>query len=108
MLGEQMAILLAERFVATQVEATLLAPRAFFWLEDFDVAGAQIDTGAAGPAPRTGEKKSRLVQLIGNVGRNTTITFRFGIKPDQKVDPKTRLPFQVLLPSLIKFSLFDY
>ena len=102
MLGDQMKNLLTESFVATQVEATLIAPRTLFWFEDIEVTGAHLDlqpaassasTGASGEAAE--EKKSRLQKLIGNVRRNTTVTFKFGIRLGVQVDENARIPFQV-------------
>ena len=70
-----------------------------------DVSGAEADTTgntgvndananaltAAAPA----SKSSRLCKLIGNVGHNTTLTFRFGIRTDAQLIGNSKLPFQV-------------
>ena len=126
MLGDQMAALLAENFVATQVEATLIAHKSLYWEDDVQMKGTNVAathgedvidlSGAGGPADdKTGNtgtndekakanalaaaaplsKSSRLCKLIGNVGHNTTLTFRFGIRTDAQLQGSCKLPFQV-------------
>lgn len=110
LLGDQMRALLAERFVASQVEASLIAHKALYWEEDVQVKGAsksakattKDESASESNAPEkklklpegTG-KSSRLFKVIGNVSHNTTLTFRFGFRADTQLEGTDQLPFQV-------------
>ena len=98
MLGHRMMDLLNEAFVATHVEATLIAPKELFWYEDIELQTPlvsqhtpQRSAGTSGNGER--EKISRLQKTIGNVFRSTTMICRFGIK--DHIDENARIPFQV-------------
>ena len=76
MLGHRMMDLLNEAFVATHVEATLIAPKELFWYEDIELQTPlvsqhtpQRSAGTSGNGER--EKISRLQKTIGNVFRES-------------------------------------
>ncbi len=117
MLGDQLKLLMAEQFVATQVAATLIAHRSLYWYSDMQVSGTHVlnqppgTTGAAAPATGAAAteggdaaaaaveidecKKSRLEKMVGNVGKSTILTFRFGNRGDGEIEGGTQIPFQV-------------
>ena len=116
MLGDRMRKLLKKAFVATQVEATLIAPKELFWYEGIEVSGAPVGLQAGAHDATTTtkdesgppENASRLHKEIGNVFRNTVITFRYGIRHDSQLDEHARIPFQVSSCSAFIISSFIY
>ena len=115
MLGDQLKLLMAEQFVATQVAATLIAHRSLYWYSDMQVSGTHGQNQPPGAAPTAGAgavateggdaaaaaveidecKKSRLEKMVGNVGKSTILTFRFGNRGDGEIEGGTQIPFQV-------------
>ena len=106
----QLRELIENRIVATLVEATLIAHRLLYWDDEFEMCGAapavaqppppptgadSTDAAASAPVEPPGPK-SRLRKTIGNVMAQTTLTFRFGLRPNAKLAANSKLPFQVM------------
>lgn len=105
----QLRELIENRIVATNVVATLIAHRALYWEDEFQLTGS-APAAAQPPQPQAPAAeaeaipdeppgpKSRLQKVIGNVTAQTALTFRFGLRDNSLLASNTRLPFQVLLP----------
>ena len=119
----QLRELIENRIVATLVEATLIAHRLLYWDDEFELSGA-APAVAQPPPPPTGADttdaaaaaapveppgpKSRLHKTIGNVMAQTTLTFRFGLRPNAKLAANSKLPFQVIDSMILKIMILEF